>query len=169
MRGALRNRGISHSPESIVFEIAVFEDAPADPLAVAIARETVFDPGASELHGTADENTLAEDFVLLAGFVGQARVCAERTPSAVGRPHVQRQVRQRAQLGSVPQAPDMDFGQIRTKRNAHRIEPEAPINLAAEIVPAIKLLPIALAAPAVVAMAETINRSRPPAERDRPG
>src|SRR5262249_53506830 len=57
----------------------------------------------------------------------------------------------------------------RAEIDAHRVEPEVGADLAAQVVPAVELGPVALAAPAVIAVAGPLDAAACAADRDRPG
>ena len=62
----------------------------------------------------------------------------------------------RGETRSVPQCPDVDV-LVGRQLEAHGVEPGVAADLDVEIIPAVEVIPVALAAPAVVAMAEAVD------------
>src|SRR3989442_721263 len=144
----------------------MLEDPIPHALAAPVPRDAVLEPRAPVLDREVDQPLLADDMVLAPTLVRQARVDAQLAGAAVGRRDRELDTRERKELAAVPQAADADV-RLGAEVDAHGVEPEVAAELPAQIAPAVELRPVTLAAPAVVAVGEAVDRVGDARERHR--
>src|SRR3989304_5561980 len=142
-----------------LLDVAVLQDAVAEAGAAAVAGEAVLRPGAAEPGGGDGQHLLADDVVLAPAFVREVQINAQLSGAAVGGLDVHLDLLEAHDLLPVPEAAQVQLRGFFASPHphAHGVEPEVRAELAAEVVPAGELGPVALAAPAVVAVAEAVQ------------
>ena len=141
----------------VALDEAVLVDAPPDAIAAAVAGDAVLQHGAAHPDRAVGDDLLADDVVLAAVLVGDARVDADLARAALDGARLDLELLEREQLLAVPQAADADV-ELLAEVDADRVEPEVGAELAGEVRPAVELRPVALAAPGVVAVADAVER-----------